>query len=98
MSVLGRARKRTLRNVYGVGSPTVGQNCSVRLHICAVTYITEILLHVTKTPIHSHLHSQDIRGSYQFWWGFWWRLQFTNYRTYEITKSYEYHILILAND
>ena len=24
MSVLGRARKRTLRNVYGVGSPTYG--------------------------------------------------------------------------
>ena len=49
--VLCRYRKgtlRTLRNVYGIGSPTVGTtSSSVRLHICAVTYMTEILLHVT---------------------------------------------------
>ena len=42
---------RTLRNVYGVGSPTIGPiSSSVRLHIyvhAAVTYITEISLHVT---------------------------------------------------
>ena len=38
---------RTLRNVYDVGSPTVGTTSSVRLHICAVTYMTEISLHVT---------------------------------------------------
>ena len=31
----------------GVGSPTVGQPSSGRLHICAVTNITEILLNVT---------------------------------------------------
>ena len=37
MSVLGRARWRTLRNAYGVGSPTVGTTSSVRLHICVVT-------------------------------------------------------------
>ena len=36
----------TLRNVYGVGSPTV-DTTSVRLHICAVTCVTEISLHVT---------------------------------------------------
>ena len=47
-SLLGRARLRTLRNVYGVGSPTVGPtSSSVRLHIyCVVTYMTEISLHV----------------------------------------------------
>ena len=34
VSVLGRARSRTLRNVYGVGSPTVGPtSSSVRRHI-----------------------------------------------------------------
>ena len=33
VSVLGWARLRTLRNVYGVGSPTVGPTSSVRLHI-----------------------------------------------------------------
>ena len=38
---------RTLRNVYGVGRPTVGTTSSVRLHICAVTYMTAISLHVT---------------------------------------------------
>ena len=38
---------RTLQNVYGVGSPTVGTTSSVRLHICAVTCVTEISLHVT---------------------------------------------------
>ena len=41
------AAPATLRNVYGVGSPTVGTtSSSVRLHICAVTYMTEISLHV----------------------------------------------------
>ena len=39
--------KKTLRNVYGVGSPTVGTTSSVGLHICAVTCVTEISLHVT---------------------------------------------------
>ena len=34
VSVFGRARKRTLRNVYDVWSPTVGPtSSSVRLHI-----------------------------------------------------------------
>ena len=31
----------------GVGSPTVGSPSSVRLRICAITYMTEISLHVT---------------------------------------------------
>ena len=45
---VGRARYKTLRNVYGVGSPTVGStSSSVRMHICAVTCLTEISLHVT---------------------------------------------------
>ena len=61
MSVPGRARKRTLRNVYGVESPTVGSTSfSMRLHIyrCAVTYITEISLHVTlSNQSHSLTHS-----------------------------------------
>ena len=36
---------KTLRNVYGVGSQTVGKtSSSIRLHICAVIYITEISL------------------------------------------------------
>ena len=44
----GTLKKRVIRNVYGVGSPTVGTiSSSVGLHICAVTYITEISLHVT---------------------------------------------------
>ena len=35
-----------MRNVYGVGSPTVGTTSpSVRLHIGDVTYMTEISLH-----------------------------------------------------
>ena len=35
-------------NVYGVWSLTVGTtSSSVRLHICAVTYMTEISFHVT---------------------------------------------------
>ena len=39
---------KNLRNAYGVGSPTVGTtSSSVRMHICAVTYITEISLHLT---------------------------------------------------
>ena len=39
-SVLGRARLRTLRNVYGVGSPTVGPtSSSVRLHIYVPSHI-----------------------------------------------------------
>ena len=44
MSVLERARLRTLRNVYGVGSPTVGPTFSVRLrlHIYVPSHITEI--------------------------------------------------------
>ena len=33
VSVLGRASLRTLRNVYGIGSPTVGSTSSIRLHI-----------------------------------------------------------------
>ena len=38
VSVLGQARKGTLRNVYGVGSPTVGPtvSSSVRLHMYRV--------------------------------------------------------------
>ena len=37
-----------LRNVYSIGSPTVGTtSSSVRLPICAVTYMTEISLNVT---------------------------------------------------
>ena len=37
-----------MANVYGVGSPTIGTtSSSVRLHVCAVTHITEISLHVT---------------------------------------------------
>ena len=33
---------------YGVGSSSVGTTSSLaRLHICTVTYMTEILLHVT---------------------------------------------------
>ena len=62
MLVLGRARKRTLRNVYGVGSLTVCQ--SPPAHLCAVTYtetkkfsntlqirifITEIHVEITQT-------------------------------------------------
>ena len=48
VSVLGRGRKRILQNVYCVGSPTVGSaSSSIRLHRCAVTYITEISLHVS---------------------------------------------------
>ena len=39
--------QRTLRNAYGVVSPTVGTTSSVRLHICAVTCVTETSLHVT---------------------------------------------------
>ena len=43
--VFWRARKRTLRNVYGVGGPTVGFFFfSPPAHLCAVTYITEISL------------------------------------------------------
>ena len=38
----------TLRHVYGVGSPTVDKTSSVHLHICSVTYMTKISLHVTK--------------------------------------------------
>ena len=46
--MLGWARLRTLRNVYGVWSLTVGPTSffSPTAHICAVTYITEISLHV----------------------------------------------------
>ena len=40
VSVLGRARKRTLLNVYGVGSPTVGSiSSSIRLHIYVPSHI-----------------------------------------------------------
>ena len=40
MSVLGRSRQRTLRNVFGVGSPTVGPtSSSVRLHIYVPSHI-----------------------------------------------------------
>ena len=40
MSMLGRARLRTLRNVYGVGSPTVGStSSSIRLHIYVPSHI-----------------------------------------------------------
>ena len=51
MSVLGRALYRNLRNVYGVGSPTVGTtSSSVRLHI----YMTEISLIVTLNNQFTH--------------------------------------------
>ena len=36
--------QRTLRNVYGVGSPTVFTTSSVHLHTCAATYVTEFFL------------------------------------------------------
>ena len=41
--------KETLRNIYGVGSPTVGANSSVRMFIFMPShnYITEISLHMT---------------------------------------------------
>ena len=52
VSVLGRARLRTLPIVYGIGSPTVNFFFSPPVHLCAVTYITGILLHVSlKKPI-----------------------------------------------
>ena len=52
VSVLGRARLRTLPIVYGVGSPTVNFFFSPPAHLCAVTYITGISLHVSlKKPI-----------------------------------------------
>ena len=56
MSVLGR---RTIQNVYGVGSPTVGRtSSSVRLHIYVTShYITEISLHVM---LSSQSHSLDV--------------------------------------
>ena len=46
VSVLGRARLRTLQNVYGVGSPTVGTTFlfSSPEHLYAVTCIAEISL------------------------------------------------------
>ena len=47
---------KCLQNVCGVGSPTVGTtstSSSVRLHICAVTSMTEISLMLRKTPINS---------------------------------------------
>ena len=50
MSVLGRARLRTLRNVYGVGSSTVGpikNFFTPPAHLCAVICMTEISLIVT---------------------------------------------------
>ena len=50
MSVLLLARYRTLRNVYGVGSPTVGPTSSVRLliyNVCAVRFMAVISLSVT---------------------------------------------------
>ena len=39
VSMLRHARERTLRNVYGVGSPTVGPTSSVRLHIYVSSHI-----------------------------------------------------------
>ena len=62
MSVLGRANLRTLRNVYGAGSPTVQSHVgttssSVRLHICAVIYMTEISLHVM---LNSNTHTDNL--------------------------------------
>ena len=40
VSVLGRARKKTLRNVYGVGSPSIGPtSSSSRLHIYVPSHI-----------------------------------------------------------
>ena len=40
VSVLGRARKRTVQNVNGVGSPSVGQTTSlVRMHIYVPSHI-----------------------------------------------------------
>ena len=50
-----KAALKNPRNVYGVGSPAVGTTSSVRLHICAVTYITEISLHVT---LNTNRHSE----------------------------------------
>ena len=49
VSVLERARIRTLRNVYGDGSPTVGTTSffSPPAHLCAVIYMNEIWLIVT---------------------------------------------------
>ena len=41
------AKLSSLRDVYGVESPTVGTTSSSRLHICAVTYMTRISMHVT---------------------------------------------------
>ena len=41
VSVLGRARYRTIRNVYGVWSPTVGPISSFRLHIYVPSHMTE---------------------------------------------------------
>ena len=44
----GHVKIKTLREFYVVGSPTVDPNFffSPPAHLCAVTYITEISLHV----------------------------------------------------
>ena len=53
MSVFGRARLRTLRNVYIVGSPTVGPtSSSVRLRIYVPSH--NIVDCDVKQPIHPH--------------------------------------------
>ena len=51
MAVLGRERLRTLRNVYGIKSPTVAPTSSFSLHAhlfdVKYMYMTEILLIVS---------------------------------------------------
>ena len=62
---------RTLRNGYGVGSPTIGPTSSVRLHISICLHkITEILFYVTlSNQSHSHMPRWFFTLLWRWRWG-----------------------------
>ena len=79
VSLLGRVRLRTLRNFYGVGSPTVGQtSSSVRLYIYVPSHVLghEEAYFVKENSVSKSMYSEDdimkmlefLRGSVKNKW------------------------------